>query len=29
VTGDDDLLEIRKYKGVKIAIPRDFEALFP
>ncbi|MDI6745441.1 MAG: putative toxin-antitoxin system toxin component, PIN family [Thermodesulfovibrionales bacterium] len=28
VTGDSCLLEIKKYKGVKIITPRDFEALF-
>jgi putative PIN family toxin of toxin-antitoxin system len=28
VTGDADLLEVKKYQGVKIVTPRDFEALF-
>ena len=28
VTGDFDLLEIKKYKDIKIITPRDFEALF-
>ena len=28
VTGDSDLLELKSYRGVKIATPRDFEALF-
>lgn len=28
VTGDSDLLEIKNYKGIEIATPRDFEALF-
>ncbi|MBI5198437.1 MAG: putative toxin-antitoxin system toxin component, PIN family [Nitrospirae bacterium] len=28
VTGDSDLLEIKKYHGVKIITPRDFEASF-
>jgi len=28
VTGDDDLLEIKSYKDIKILNPRDFEALF-
>lgn len=28
VTGDSDLLEIKKYQGVRIISPRDFEALF-
>ena len=28
VTGDSDLLEIRKYRGIKIITPRDFESLF-
>ncbi len=28
VTGDADLLELKKYKGVRIITPRDFEALF-
>lgn len=28
VTGDSDLLEIKKYKKIRIITPRDFEALF-
>ncbi len=28
VTGDSDLLEIKRYKEIKIITPRDFEALF-
>ena len=28
VTGDSELLEIKKYQGVRIITPRDFEALF-
>jgi predicted nucleic acid-binding protein len=28
VTGDSDLLEIKKYKDIKIITPRDFEAMF-
>jgi putative PIN family toxin of toxin-antitoxin system len=28
VTGDTDLLEIKKYQEVEIVTPRDFEALF-
>jgi len=28
VTGDADLLEMKKYKNIKIITPRDFEALF-
>jgi len=28
VTGDSDLLVIRRYQGIKIITPRDFEALF-
>jgi len=27
VTGDADLLEVKKYQGVKVVSPRDFEAL--
>ncbi len=28
VTGDSDLLDIKRYKNIKIITPRDFEALF-
>ncbi|MFA4918394.1 MAG: putative toxin-antitoxin system toxin component, PIN family [Thermodesulfovibrionales bacterium] len=28
VTGDSDLLEIKKFQGIQIVTPRDFEALF-
>ncbi|MBI5102634.1 MAG: putative toxin-antitoxin system toxin component, PIN family [Nitrospirae bacterium] len=28
VTGDDDLLILKSYQGVRIITPRDFEALF-
>jgi len=28
VTGDSDLLDIKRYKDIKIITPRDFEALF-
>ena len=28
VTGDSELLEIKKYQGVRIITPRNFEALF-
>ncbi len=28
VTGDADLLELKRHKGVKIISPRDFEAMF-
>ncbi|MBI5633712.1 MAG: putative toxin-antitoxin system toxin component, PIN family [Nitrospirae bacterium] len=28
VTGDDDLLEMKSYQGIRIITPRDFEALF-
>jgi putative PIN family toxin of toxin-antitoxin system len=28
VTGDNDLLVLRKYKGIKIISPRGFELLF-
>lgn len=27
ITGDSDLLELKKYKGIKILSPRDFELL--
>ena len=28
VTGDADLLELKRYQGVRIITPRNFEALF-
>ncbi len=28
VTGDADLLELKRYQGIRIITPRDFEALF-
>jgi putative PIN family toxin of toxin-antitoxin system len=28
VTGDEDLLELKVFKGIRIITPRDFEALF-
>jgi len=28
VTGDDDLLELHTFRGIRIVRPRDFEALF-
>jgi len=28
VTGDTDLLDLKRFKGVRIVTPRDFEALF-
>lgn len=28
VTGDSDLLDLKRYMGIKIISPRDFEALF-
>jgi predicted nucleic acid-binding protein len=28
VTGDDDLLELHTFRGIRIVQPRDFEALF-
>ena len=28
VTGDEDLLELKVFKGIRIVTPRDFEILF-